>query len=72
MVRNVGRLDQFIRIFIGLALIAYVFRDGTLMPGGLVLGLIGAVLLGTAFFGYCPAYALLGVSSKGQAGGILK
>lgn len=32
MKRNIGRLDQFIRIFIGLALIACIFKDGTLAP----------------------------------------
>jgi len=31
MMRNVGKIDQYIRIVAGLAIIAFVFKDGT--PG---------------------------------------
>ena len=30
MRRNVGKIDQYIRIVAGLAMIAFVFKDGTL------------------------------------------
>jgi hypothetical protein len=64
MTRNVGRIDQFFRIIIGLALIAYTVKDGSLGPGWLVAGTIGLVLLVTAFFSYCPLYTLLGMNTR--------
>jgi len=67
MKRNIGRLDQFIRIFIGLALIAYIFRDGTLAPEWPFFGFIGLVLIVTAAFSYCPAYGMFGFSSRDQS-----
>ena len=41
MTCNFGRLDQFV----GLALVAYTVKDGTLALGYLVAGVIGLVLL---------------------------
>ncbi|MBR0697844.1 DUF2892 domain-containing protein [Bradyrhizobium lablabi] len=64
MTRNVGRLDQYVRIVIGLALIAYAVKDGSLGPGWLVAGAVGLVLLATAFISYCPLYTLLGVDTR--------
>ena len=55
---NVGNTDRLIRAALGAILIASVFF-GT----GWVAGLIGAVLLGTAWFRFCPAYALFDFSS---------
>ncbi|KAA0073995.1 DUF2892 domain-containing protein [Tardiphaga sp. P9-11] len=67
MKRNIGRLDQFIRIFIGLALLAYVVKDGQLMPGWPLLGLLGVVLVGTAALSYCPLYDVFKVSSRDKS-----
>lgn len=64
MIRNVGKIDQFIRIVIGLAMIAFVFRTGTIDPIWPVFLPIGLILLATAFFSLCPLYALLGWSTK--------
>ncbi|HMM90353.1 YgaP family membrane protein [Bradyrhizobium sp.] len=63
MTRNLGRVDQFFRIVIGLAFVAFALRDG--FPGveDVAAAAIGMVLLLTAFFSYCPLYSLLGVST---------
>jgi len=66
MTRNVGRIDQFIRIVIGLALIAYAVKDGSFVAGTVTVGLIGLILLLTAFFSYCPLYTLLGVRTSSR------
>lgn len=66
MTRNLGRVDQLIRIVVGLALVAYTVKDGTLAPGIVVTGVIGVVLLVTAFFSYCPLYSLLGISTRSR------
>jgi hypothetical protein len=33
MTRNIGRIDQFLRIIVGFALLAYTVKDGTLGLG---------------------------------------
>jgi hypothetical protein len=60
MIRNVGKIDQHIRIVAGLAMIAFVFKDGTLGSTWPILVPVGAILLATAFFSLCPVYTLLG------------
>lgn len=63
MTRNIGRIDQFLRIMIGLALFAYTVEDGAVAAGWLVPGVIGVILIVTAFFSYSPLYTLLGVTT---------
>lgn len=55
---NVGTTDRILRIILGLVLIG-------LTLGGQIgaWGWIGLVPLATAFVRFCPAYALLGLSS---------
>jgi len=64
MTPNVGRIDQYVRIIIGLALIAYIVKDGSLGAGWLAAGTAGFVLIVTAFFSYCPLYTLLGINTR--------
>lgn len=64
MTMNIGTLDQIVRIFVGLGLLAFAFRDGWPITGTNWLGLLGLVPLLTAFFGFCPLYALFGISSR--------
>lgn len=56
MKSNVGTIDRTLRIVLGLALIvlAALGKVGW-------WGYIGIVPLATALFGFCPAYALLGL-----------
>lgn len=58
MKTNVGSVDKIIRIILGIAIIVL----------GFVLqswwGLIGVVVLLTGVLNFCPAYALLKVSTK--------
>jgi hypothetical protein len=60
---NVGTIDQYARIVVGLALLAFAFQDGLSIQGWHWVGLLGLVLLGTAFFKRCPLYSMLGMSS---------
>ena len=57
------RLSQYVRIVVGLALVAYAFQDGLSIQGWHWVGLIGLVPLVTAFFKSCPLYTILGYSS---------
>jgi hypothetical protein len=60
---NVGTIDQYARIVVGLALFAFAFQDGLPFQGWHWIGLIGLVLLVTAFFRSCPLYVALGLST---------
>ena len=61
---NIGTIDQYARIVAGLALVAYALQDGLSIQGWHWVGLIGLVLLATAFFRSCPLYSVLGFSTR--------
>lgn len=58
MTRNIGNLERIVRIIAGLAILSLVFIG----PKSL-WGLIGVVPLITGLIGWCPPYALLGIST---------
>jgi hypothetical protein len=58
MTRNIGRTDKVLRIVVGLLLLALVFI-GPKTP----LGYFGIIPLLTGVTGFCPLYALLGIST---------
>jgi hypothetical protein len=64
MSMNMGRLDQYVRIVVGLALVAFAFKDGVSIQGWHWFGLIGLVLIVTAYFRSCPAYGIFGISTR--------
>lgn len=61
---NVGTIDRIVRIVVGLLLIAFAL--GYIAPGTSWswVGWIGIVPILTAIFSTCPAYSLLGLSTK--------
>lgn len=61
MKQNVGSTDKMIRIVAGvILLLVLVF----VQDGWRWIGLLGIVLLATAFLGTCPIYTLLGMNTK--------
>jgi DUF2892 family protein len=64
MRRNIGRIDQLLRIIVGFALLAYTVKAATLGPGWLGVGALGPVLIVTAFFSYSALYTLLGINTR--------
>lgn len=58
MRRNVGSIDRAARIVAGLLLLSL-----TVIGPRTPWGLLGLVPLATALFGFCPAYALLGIGT---------
>ncbi len=60
MTRNIGTLDRSLRVIVGLGAISMVFI-GPQTPWGW----LGLVPLVTAAIGWCPPYALLGLSTCG-------
>ena len=61
MKRNVGKVDKWIRIILGVAILSLLF----LVEGNLRwLGLVGLIPLITGLINFCPLYALLGISTN--------
>lgn len=66
MVENMSAVDRVVRVVIAVAIgLLYYFGY---MTGGwaIALGIIAAVLVVTSAVGYCPLYALFGISTKQQ------
>ncbi len=61
MNQNVGRVDRWIRIILGIALLSLIL----LLSGGIRwIGLIGLIPLVTGIFGYCPLYSLFKIRTN--------
>jgi hypothetical protein len=58
MKKNVGTIDQVIRLVIGLTLLSLVFAGPKTW-----WGLLGLIPLLTAATGFCPLYRLIGFST---------
>ena len=58
MKANVGSIDRALRVILGLALIGLTFT-GTIGAWGW----LGIVPLATGLVGWCPPYAMLGLST---------
>jgi hypothetical protein len=61
MKKNVGMVDKWIRIVLGVGLLSLLF----ILNGNLRwLGLIGLVPLITGLFNFCPIYAVLKIHTN--------
>jgi len=60
MKTNVGSIDRLIRIVLGVVAIAlgFIFKSWW--------GVVGVVPILTGVLNYCPAYSLIGVSTKSK------
>jgi len=64
MTINVGTVDRILRVIVGLVLIAFALGYIASGTGWNWVGWIGVVPILTAVFSTCPAYSLVGVSTK--------
>lgn len=58
---NIGTADRVIRVVVGLALIAFAWFYSNVPYS--YLGWIGIIPILTAAIGFCPLYAVLGIST---------
>ena len=58
MRRNIGTMDKFLRVMISLPFLVYGF-----MHMSWIAGIVGVVLIGTAFVGFCGLYKLFGIDT---------
>lgn len=60
MKANIGTIDKWIRIVIGVALMVWA------ATGGPVWAWIGVIPLATGLINFCPLYRLLGINTCGR------
>lgn len=60
MKKNVGTLDRWIRIVLGIVLLSLLFL---LQGGARWIGLIGLIPLVTGIVSFCPLYALFKIDT---------
>lgn len=63
MTVNMGKVDRGIRYVLVLVIILLLVTRRINGPLAIVLGIIGLMLLVTAFVSYCPLYRVLGTST---------
>lgn len=67
MIQNVGKIDRILRLVLGLVLIIAPFATDLALwqTAGLKYGAVavGAVLVATSFFRFCPLYRLVGMNT---------
>jgi len=64
--RNMGRLDQMVRIVVGIASIYFGFIDSTLIAEPVIaicLGTFGVLNLLSVVMRHCPLYVMAGIST---------
>ncbi|HVO76524.1 MAG TPA: DUF2892 domain-containing protein [Candidatus Bathyarchaeia archaeon] len=64
MTANIGKIDRGIRYLLALVALILVVTRRVSGPLAVVVGIIGAALLITAFINYCWLYTLLGISTS--------
>jgi hypothetical protein len=63
MKKNMGGADRIIRILLA-AVFAYLYFGGVVTGTiGLVLVILGGIFVLTSLLGFCPIYALVGIST---------
>lgn len=61
---NEAGWDRVLRVLLGVTLVWVGFLSGmAAAPWNWVVGIAGLVMIFTAILGFCPAYALFGVST---------
>ena len=64
MKKNMAIFDRFLRSGIGIALLVANIKGFIYGPIAVAAVAVAVVLLLTSLFGFCPMYALFGISSR--------
>lgn len=65
MSKNVGPLDQVVRISIGFVLMTWLL---VMQTPARWWGLVGLIALATGWSAFCPIYRMLGIGTRGGGG----
>jgi len=63
---NIGSTDRTFRLIAGviLILLSFTLLGGIGTASGIALSIVGVVLLVTGVINFCPAYKILGISTR--------
>lgn len=64
MRQNVGTIDRWVRVVLTAAGGWLAAAIGYASVGGVIVLVAAAILAATALLGYCPLYALFGISTR--------
>ena len=64
MKQNMGSMDRTIRFLLVVAVAALYFMGTISGTVAIILGIVAAIFLLTSIVGFCPLYALLGLSTQ--------
>ena len=62
--QNVGSIDRVVRLIVGVALAALAVFGGLSTPLVWISAAVAAIMVITAFTGFCPLYAALRLSTR--------
>lgn len=63
MKKNEGNVDRIVRLVIAAAAVVVAVASGLGSVVGIIAGIVAVVMVVTAAIGFCPLYALVGVST---------
>ncbi|MGH7208969.1 MAG: YgaP family membrane protein [Nitrospiraceae bacterium] len=63
MMRNLGNVERAIRVVLGIVLISAGYMADLSQGAAIAAYAAGAVALGTAAMGFCPAWKLFGINT---------
>ena len=71
MKKNMGNIDRWLRTILAVAVIVLYLGHQITGTAAIILGIFAVIFLITSAVGFCPVYALLGISTlkKGEHGG---
>lgn len=70
MKKNMGIIDRVLRTVLAVVVALLYFAGQLTGTAAVILGVFAVIFLVTSSVGFCPAYALLGISTlKGEAHG---
>ena len=72
MTKNMGTTDRVIRILAAMAIAALYLTSSISGVVAIGLGVVAVVFLVTSLVGFCPAYVLLGISTRSQRAGSVR
>lgn len=64
MKKNVGSLDGMIRVIVAGLLAILILTSAVTGVWAVILGILAAIMLFTAFIGVCPLYWPFGISTR--------
>lgn len=64
MKKNMGVVDKVIRLVVVAIIVALYFAGQITGAAAIILGIVAVAFLVTSIIGWCPTYALFGISTQ--------